>query len=88
MSNRPRLILAPGLIAPGIVRNRETGRIFPCCYADCDKAGDKRIKIEVPHSQPRWRDRKTGRQEMVIYIFCSEPHRLEFAKGTPYERYV
>lgn len=84
---RTAVTLRPGRGSSGIVRNVTTGRVLPCCWADCENDGDNRIRIEAPHPQPRWKDPTTGRQEMEVYIFCSESHRLAFAKGTPYERY-
>jgi hypothetical protein len=67
------------------VRNQLTGRVLPCCHGPCQNDGDDGIRVEVPHPQPRWRDPLTGRQEMVVYIFCSDLCRREFVKGSPYE---
>jgi hypothetical protein len=65
-----------------LVRNVETGRILPCCYADCERAGRSNITVELPHNAPRWRDPTTGRQEMIVYIYCSDQHRAAHWAGT------
>ena len=70
---------------PGRMRNGDTGRIFPCCWSDCETPGNTRIDVQVPHPTPRWRDEATGKQEMLVYIFCSEAHKTMFLKGTPLE---
>jgi hypothetical protein len=67
------------------VRNVESGRVLPCCWADCTADGDDRIFVEVPHSQPRWRDPATGKQEMLVYIFCDDGHKAMWLKGSMYE---
>lgn len=84
MSNTRKLALPPGLIGPPRlirpggtghrVRNVSTGRVLPCCWDDCTTDGDDRYRIEVPHEKPRWRT-PDGRQEMLVYIFCSEVHK-------------
>lgn len=86
MSNTPRLILPPGVRRPGIMRNPETGRIFPCCFEDCDNPGDTRIDVKVPHTQPRWKNEDTGEQEQIVYIFCSETHKTLYLVGSSYAR--
>lgn len=67
------------------VRNVETGRVLPCCWDDCEKEGSTRFEIQVPHPQPRWKDPQTGKQEMLVYIFCSEAHKAAQLAGTPLE---
>lgn len=57
------------------VRDAVTGRIYPCCLEDCRKDGDQRHQVQIPHEDPRWRDEVTGKQEMKVYIFCSEGHK-------------
>jgi len=70
------------------VRNQATGRVLPCCYGDCERDGDNRHRVEVPHKEPRWRDPATdpatGRQEMLVYIFCGERCKRAWLVGTPY----
>lgn len=98
MQPRPFLVVPPAqqLIVPnradrrraGLVRNVETGRVLPCCWQDCTRDGDNRHRVEIPHPTPRWRDPATGRQEMLVYVFCNEEHKRQFVKGTPYERYA
>jgi hypothetical protein len=66
-----------------MVRNVETGRILPCCYAECMRAGRSNITVELPHNAPRWRDELTGQQEMLVYIYCSDQHRAAHWKDTP-----
>lgn len=89
MSSRSKLILPGGFSRrPQRVRNVATGRVLPCCWQDCERLGDNAFRIEVPHSQPRWRDPVTGKQEMVVYVFCGDPHRRAFVKNTPYEKYA
>lgn len=63
------------------VRNVETGRVLPCCYTDCMNDGNDRHRVEVPHDTPRWKDEATGKQEMLVYIFCTELHKSFFIQG-------
>jgi len=72
---------------PVLVRNVETGRVLPCNWADCERPGDDRIQISIPHNAPRWRT-LDGQCEQLIYVFCSERHRAYFARGTHFERYL
>lgn len=69
----------PVILRPGgsgtKVRNVQTGRVLPCCWSDCQEDGNDRIQVQLPHDQPRWRDPKTGAQEMLVYIFCSDEHK-------------
>lgn len=58
-----------------LVRNQLTGRVLPCCLEDCQKDGDNRYQVRVPHEDPRWRDEASGTQEALIYIFCSPRHQ-------------
>jgi hypothetical protein len=53
------------------VRNVETERVLPCCWDTCQKDGDNRIQVRVPHDSPRW----PGDDLTLIYIFCSTRHR-------------
>ncbi len=85
MSNSKRLIL-PHSLNTSIKRNPDTGRIFPCCFEDCEKPGLTTIEFKVPHDKPRWRDPETGEQEMLVYIFCTEFHRNLFMVGSSYAR--
>lgn len=64
-----------------LVRNQESGRVLPCCWSDCMADGDDRIRVEVPHDTPRWSDPTTGKQEMLVYIFCSEAHKEQWLTG-------
>lgn len=59
------------------VRNVSTGRVLPCCWGPCERDGDDRVQVQVPHDQPRWPGEK------LIYIFCSDLCRGEWLKGTP-----
>ena len=59
----------------GLVRNVVTERVLPCCLESCMKNGSTRYEVKIPHEDPRWVDEQTGKQEMKIYIFCSEGHR-------------
>jgi hypothetical protein len=88
MSNTPRLILPAGVRHAVPIVNPVTGRICPCNWADCTRPADDRYRVEVPHNQPRWKDPLTDRQEMLVYTFCGEAHKLEFVRGTPYEKYA
>jgi len=56
------------------VRNVVTGRIFPCCWADCDRDGSTDFQVQVPHDAPRFPG------EMYVYIFCSEAHARFFVR--------
>lgn len=67
------------------VRNVETGRVLPCCWDDCMKPGSTQHEIQVPHPTPKWKDPKTGNQEMLVYIFCSAEHKAMQLAGTPLE---
>lgn len=61
------------------VRNVTTGRVLPCCWADCMVNGDNRYRITVPHDQPERRD--SG--DTLTYIFCSEQHKTYYLWGIP-----
>lgn len=61
------------------VRNRD-GNPLLCCHGPCQKDGDRRFRISVKH------ERNDGTN--VVYIFCSELCRREFAKDTRYEQYL
>ena len=66
----PRLLRRGTLLGGStVVRNVSTGRVLPCCYADCWEDGNKNITFEKPHEAPRWEG------ELLIYIFCSYKHR-------------
>lgn len=75
MSNRrrrpPPRLLRRGTLLTGstTVSNLSTGRVLPCCYADCWEDGNKNITFEKPHEAPRWPGEK------LIYIFCTFTHR-------------
>lgn len=91
MSSKSKLILPGGFSRPGhaqLVRNQATGRVLPCCWQDCTRNADNRFRVEVPHNQPRWKDELTGKQEMLVYTFCGDRHKLMFVKNTPYEKYA
>lgn len=77
MSNRSKLLLPGGRPRGGrLLRNPVTGRIFPCCYGDCDKPADRTIRVRVPHDAPERRGDK------LIYTFCSARHRDLFVQET------
>lgn len=89
MSNRSRLWLPGGVPRQTQrVTNQITGRVLPCCWQDCTKPGDNNYRVEVKHNQPRWKDPLTGKQEMLVYIFCGQRHKEMFVVGTPYENYA
>ena len=75
-------LLAPRVRGAHTVRNVTTGKILLCCFGPCDKPGDNRVQVAIPHPTPRWAGEK------LIYIFCAENHRRYFVAGTPYERYA
>jgi hypothetical protein len=90
MSNRPRLILPPGVATGGHARRQRnpiTGRLYLCCLSDCSRPADDRYQVRAPHEHPRWRA-PDGTQEMVIWTFCSEPHKVYFAQGTKYAQII
>lgn len=60
------------------VRNAE-GKPLLCCYAPCDKEGDDRYHIDLPHPQP-----EPGMPNTLRYIFCSPLCKGMYAKGTRY----
>lgn len=70
-----RLILPPGVRTGGDhpvrVRN-SSGQPLLCTFPPCDRLGDDRYQTRIPHDAPRWRDPRTGDQEMLIFIFCGE----------------
>lgn len=78
---RGAVLLGAG--ADNKIRNKDTGRIFPCCWTDCVVDADRRYYVEVPHETPRWIDPTTGKQEMVVYTFCSEAHKEFWLAGIP-----
>lgn len=84
MSNARRLarLILPGDGHKQRVRNVATGRVLPCCYDDCERDGDTRHRIEVPHEAPRFKGEK------VVYIFCGESHKRMYAAGTVLQRYT
>lgn len=51
---------------PVLVRNQTTGRILPCCWDDCERHGDDRIKVVRAEGAPG---------DTTTYIFCSGRHR-------------
>lgn len=53
-----------------LVRNRLTGRVLPCCWADCEIPGDDAIRHAELHDLPRFDG------ERLVWIFCSDRHRL------------
>lgn len=74
MSNRPRLILPPGVgstpAGPKVLVRNRWGKPLPCCYGECWEDGDDRIHIDRPHPTPNYLG------EMRRFIFCSERHRV------------
>jgi hypothetical protein len=62
-----------------LVRNRETGRILPCCWDDCEKPGNARIWAEVTDGEFTDADMvpplMVGTPKTFRYIFCAERHR-------------
>lgn len=50
------------------VRNQLTGRVLPCCWDTCQRDGDDRHGVSVPHDAPRFKG------ERLRYIFCSPAH--------------
>lgn len=83
MSNTRRLWV-PGQGSKRLVRNQLTERVLPCCYGPCDADGDARVRVEVPHNQPRWKDEATDKQEMLVYIFCTDEHKRLYLIDSPY----
>jgi hypothetical protein len=79
MSNKPRLILPPGTRRGRRVTNTVTGRVYPCCYSDCESDGSTSYEVSQPHESPRWPG------ERVVYIFCSAQHKAFFLRDTPLE---
>lgn len=79
---RPPVLLRPGGRGK-LVRNVATQRVLPCCWDDCTEDGNDRIRVEIPHPTPRWKDSLGGKQEMLIYIFCSDGHRNHYLARTP-----
>ena len=61
------------------LRNRETGRVFPCCWSDCMVDGDDRYRVTVPHDDPDRRDKG----DTLTYIFCSDVHKHHWLAGLP-----
>lgn len=59
---------------PVRVRSRRSPDGILCLWDDCDKLGDAHIDIRIPHETPRWDG------ERVIYVYCSENHRLMSAR--------
>ena len=58
------------------VRSGATGKLIPCCWAECDRPGREQFSIrvvEARHGVP------TGRT--TIYLFCGSRHRLLYAQG-------
>jgi hypothetical protein len=53
------------------VRSGATGRIIPCCWAECDKPGHAEYEIRIHE----------GAGRVVHYLFCSSRHRLFYAYG-------
>jgi hypothetical protein len=47
-----------------------TGRRLPCCWDDCERLGDT-----------RWQVVARSPQRNLIYLFCSERHRLLYANS-------
>jgi hypothetical protein len=66
------------------VRNA-AGNPILCCngFDQCDQLADARVKIEIPHESPRWTDPATGKQEMLVYTFCSDKCRRSYARRVP-----
>jgi len=63
-----------------VVRNR-VGKILPCCWDDCERAGHTQFEARVP-AEPideteAWMV-ATGQvpQPMAIYVFCSVRHKM------------
>jgi hypothetical protein len=50
------------------VYNLSTGNRLMCCWTDCEKDGTTLHQVRV------WEG-----QQPIIYIFCSERHRMLFA---------
>lgn len=79
------LLLGPNR-NPRLVRHVPTGRVVMCSWSDCTHPGDDRVQFQVPHESPRWVDKTTGKQEMVVYIFCSERHKQMWVDGSQYAK--
>jgi len=60
-----------------LVRNSR-GLPLMCCYTDCTSDGDNRIRVEVPHNQPKFPGEK------LIYIFCKQDHKRLYLLSSPY----
>jgi len=62
----------------GVKVSGTTGRIIPCCWADCDRAGRTEHQIVI-----REAGSPDGRvpPRNLIYLFCSERHRLYYRNG-------
>lgn len=65
---------------PVRVRSRRSPDGILCLWDECDRLADARIDIRIPHETPRWEG------ERVIYVFCSENHRLQ--SGRKYFRQI
>lgn len=61
------------------VRNPGTGRVFPCCWDDCWRPGDARVKAEVTEGVFAEADMVpellVGTPKVLTYIFCSDRHK-------------
>jgi hypothetical protein len=67
------------------VRNQRTGRVLPCCWAECDRDGDNRYQLVINqltgHMQPCLcaQCKLTQlRAQSLIYIFCGDNHRAAY----------
>lgn len=86
MSNRRKIILAPGIRSRvQRVRNQITGRVLPCCWSDCERDGDLRYKIVVREDSPDERP-KAGIVNTRTYVFCSDGHREFYVQQLPLHR--
>jgi len=87
MSNTRRLVVVRrGIVLTGHARPIRNlhGKAILCCHGPCERDADDRFRVELPHNQPRWKDLATGKQEMLIYTFCSDTCKAEFLVNSPY----
>ena len=59
------------------VRSGVTGKLIPCCWAECDRHGREQFSIRI-HEKDRF-GLPTGR--VTVYLFCSQRHRLFYVTG-------
>ena len=61
----------------GTVTSEATGRLIPCCWAECSAPGRAEYSIRVVESKD-----SLGRPvKTTTYLFCCHRHRLYYANG-------